>query len=91
VTINWLIFQQLVASVVGHIVDTAKKRGGILIFLPGVQEIRQCIEALRRMSHSLDADILPLHANLTNEEQRLVFAKSTKWKIIAATNVAEVS
>ena len=83
--------QQLVAAVVSHIVDTAKKRGGILVFLPGVQEIRQCIEALRGMSRSLDADILPLHANLSNEEQRLVFVKSTKWKIIAATNVAEVS
>jgi HrpA-like RNA helicase len=71
--------------------DTADKQGGILIFLPGIQEIRQCIETLRRMPHSMDADILPLHANLSNEEQRLVFAKSTKWKIIAATNVAEVS
>jgi HrpA-like RNA helicase len=80
-----------VAAVVGHVIDTANKRGGILIFLPGVQEIRQCIEALRGMPYSRDADILPLHANLSNEEQRLVFARSTKWKIIAATNVAEVS
>lgn len=82
---------QLVAAVVCHTINTAKKRGGILIFLPGVQEIRQCIESLRGATHSMDAEILPLHANLSNDEQRLVFAKSKKWKIIVATNVAEVS
>ncbi|KNZ80627.1 Putative DEAH-box ATP-dependent helicase [Termitomyces sp. J132] len=53
---------QLIATVVDHIVSTATKRGGILIFLPGVQEIRQCIIVMR----------------------------TSKWKIIAATNVAEV-
>ncbi|KIM88927.1 hypothetical protein PILCRDRAFT_813926 [Piloderma croceum F 1598] len=82
---------QLVAAVVGHVIGTANKPGGILIFLPGVQEIRQCIEALRAMPYSRDSVILPLHANLSNEEQRLVFAASTGWKIIAATNVAETS
>ena len=86
-----LILWQLVVAVVSHIVDTADKRGGILIFLPGVQEIRHCIEALRGMLDSKDADILPLHANLSNEEQGLVFTKTAKWKVIAATNVAEVS
>lgn len=89
-TSNTLTLLQLVAAVVGHIMDTASQRGGILIFLPGVQEIRQCIQVLREMLHSRDVDILPLHANLSNEEQRLVFTKSTSWKIIAATNVAEV-
>jgi hypothetical protein len=34
--------------------------------------------------------VLPLHANLSNDEQRRVFEKTTAWKIIAATNVAEV-
>jgi ATP-dependent RNA helicase DHX57 len=78
-------------AVVGHVIGNANKRGGILIFLPGVQEIRQCIEALRATPYARDSDILPLHANLSNEEQRLVFTVSTRWKIIAATNVAEVS
>ena len=71
--------------------NTANKRGGILIFLPGVHEIRQCMDALRGTTRSTNAEILPLHANLSNEEQRLVFLKSFKWKIIVATNVAEVS
>lgn len=69
---------------------TAEKRGGILIFLPGVQEIRQCIDAIRSSISNGQSDILPLHANLSNDEQRRVFATTSKWKIIAATNVAEV-
>ncbi|KII93616.1 hypothetical protein PLICRDRAFT_131582 [Plicaturopsis crispa FD-325 SS-3] len=82
---------QLVAAVVGHITSTAPKRGGILIFLPGVQEIRQCIDALRSGFASNEAEIFPLHANLSNEEQKRVFAPTSKWKVIAATNVAETS
>ncbi|KAG6873855.1 hypothetical protein C0995_010467 [Termitomyces sp. Mi166 len=82
---------QLVAAVVDHIVSTATKRGGILIFLPGVQEIRQCIEAIRLFLVGKEADIYPLHANLSSDEQRRVFLKTSNWKIIAATNVAETS
>ncbi|KAF9469778.1 P-loop containing nucleoside triphosphate hydrolase protein [Collybia nuda] len=83
---------QLVAAVVHHIVTTpSNKRGGILIFLPGVQEIRQCIEATRSAVAGNPIDILPLHANLSNDEQRRVFLKTENWKIIAATNVAETS
>ncbi|KAI0778819.1 P-loop containing nucleoside triphosphate hydrolase protein [Trametes elegans] len=71
-----------------HIVSTAPKRGGILIFLSGVQEIRQCMEKLKGFSN---AKILPLHANLSNDEQRQVFASTSEWKIVVSTNVAETS
>lgn len=81
---------KLIASVVGHIIGSGKKRGGILIFLPGVQEIRNCIDAIRGVPRCGGADIYPLHANLSGDEQRLVFTKTSRWKIIAATNVAEV-
>lgn len=64
---------------------------GILIFLPGTQEIRQCIAAISGVVTASDVDIYPLHANLTSGEQRAVFKPSKKWKIIAATNVAEAS
>ncbi|KAF9074920.1 P-loop containing nucleoside triphosphate hydrolase protein [Rhodocollybia butyracea] len=82
---------QLIASLVGHIVATATKRGGVLVFLPGVQEIRQCIDALLGTLTANNTEILPLHANLSNTEQMRVFAKTSKWKIIVATNVAETS
>ncbi|KAI0652536.1 P-loop containing nucleoside triphosphate hydrolase protein [Trametes meyenii] len=78
----------LIAAMVDHIVSTAPKRGGILIFLSGVQEIRQCMERLKNVPNSR---VLPLHANLSSDEQRLVFAPTSEWKIIVSTNVAETS
>jgi ATP-dependent RNA helicase DHX57 len=83
-----LTSSKLVAAIVKHIVNSSE-RGAILIFMPGVQEIRQCIEALRATSLG-QTSILPLHANLSSDEQKRVFA-STPWrKIVVATNVAEV-
>ncbi|KAF9486472.1 P-loop containing nucleoside triphosphate hydrolase protein [Pholiota conissans] len=82
---------QLIASLVDHIVSTTEVKGGILIFLPGVNEIRQCIDAIRQTITEKSASVFPLHANLSNEEQRRVFQKTKSWKIIAATNVAETS
>ncbi|EPT05932.1 hypothetical protein FOMPIDRAFT_1026812 [Fomitopsis schrenkii] len=79
---------ELIFSLVQHIVSTSNERGAILIFLPGVQEIRQCTEMLRRIS---GAEVLPLHANLSNDEQRRVFAPSRGWKVVVSTNVAETS
>lgn len=73
---------------VHHIVSTAAKRGGILVFLPGVHEILQCIEAIRPVLNG-KAEVYPLHANLSSDEQRRVFLKTSNWKIIAATNIAE--
>ena len=74
-----------------HIVETAEDpEGAILIFLTGVQEIRQCTDILRTSSIGNSADILPLHANLASDEQRRVFTKTKKRKIVIATNVAEV-
>ncbi|KAM5535888.1 hypothetical protein V8D89_010506 [Ganoderma adspersum] len=78
----------LIATTVNHIVSTAQKRGGILIFLSGVQEIRQCMERLRSVPNS---KVFPLHANLTSDEQRRVFAPTSEWKIIISTNVTETS
>ncbi|KAF8167397.1 P-loop containing nucleoside triphosphate hydrolase protein [Crassisporium funariophilum] len=82
---------QLIASLVEHIVSTVTTPGGVLIFLPGVGEIRQCIDAIRKGVRNKEAVILPLHANLSNDEQRRVFELTKSWKIIAATNVAETS
>ncbi|TFK41870.1 P-loop containing nucleoside triphosphate hydrolase protein [Crucibulum laeve] len=82
---------QLIGSIVDHIINSAEKCGGILIFLPGVNEIRQTINAINDTVGTKNVDILPLHANLSNDEQRRVFQKTSKWKVVAATNVAETS
>ena len=81
---------QLITALIDYIITSSITRGGILIFLPGVSEIKQCIDSIRKDGHQKDVTILPLHANLSNDEQRRVFDKTMTWKIIAATNVAEV-
>lgn len=58
--------------------------------MPGVAEIKQIIDALRGLNLR-DCLILPLHANLSNMEQKQVFAKTSGRKIVVATNVAETS
>lgn len=81
---------QLITALIDHIISTTTTRGGILIFLPGVSEIKHCIDSIRKEGRQKDVTVLPLHANLSNDEQRRVFEKTSTWKIIAATNVAEV-
>jgi HrpA-like RNA helicase len=78
--------------VVKHIVDTADTpSGAILIFMPGVMEIKQCISELESTRLG-NVAILPLHANLSSEEQRRVFQSTApRRKVVVATNVAETS
>ncbi|GAA5862622.1 hypothetical protein JCM3774_001080 [Rhodotorula dairenensis] len=87
----------LVGATVAHCLETSADTGGdILVFSTGVLEIKQSIEAIRAAvpSHQLSSLlILPLHANLTSQEQTSVFRPTPagKRKIVVATNVAETS
>ncbi|MEP6607661.1 MAG: ATP-dependent RNA helicase HrpA [Burkholderiaceae bacterium] len=66
-------------------------RGDILVFLPGEREIREAAEALRK-HHPAGAEILPLYARLSAEEQQRVFNPPARGRrIVLATNVAETS
>ena len=58
--------------------------------MPGVAEIKSTIDALRS-ANLRDCTILPLHANLSNNEQKQVFTKTSGRKVVVATNVAETS
>jgi ATP-dependent RNA helicase DHX57 len=80
-----------VAATVAHIIESSSTCGGILVFVSGVQEIRQTIDAIGLVVSKSQAEIIPLHANLTNEEQKRVFTHTSNWKVIVSTNVAEVS
>ncbi|KAG6380964.1 P-loop containing nucleoside triphosphate hydrolase protein [Boletus reticuloceps] len=82
---------QLISMLVKYITSAPDIPTGILIFLPGVEEIRRCITAIYNTVVENEVDIYALHANLTSEEQRRVFKVTKKWKIIVATNVAETS
>lgn len=82
----------LVAALVKHIVSTADTTAGaILVFMPGVMEIKQCVQELQS-AHLGSVEILPLHANLSSAEQKRVFLSTApRRKIVVATNVAETS
>ena len=67
-----------------------KAGGDILIFLPGEREIRETAETLRK-HHPQGAEILPLYARLSFEEQERVFRPAGGRRIVLATNVAETS
>ncbi|KAG0001580.1 hypothetical protein BGZ79_004460 [Entomortierella chlamydospora] len=90
---------ELIVASVGDILKRKEPAGSvdgaILIFLPGVMEIKKCIDALTAFSKTVSQtlDIIPLHAALTPKEQNSVFAPVRKGvrKIVVATNVAETS
>ena len=62
----------------------------VLVFLSGEKEIRDAAEAIRK-DRSLDLEVLPLYARLSNNEQNRVFQAHGKQRVVLATNVAETS
>ncbi|MES2088517.1 MAG: ATP-dependent RNA helicase HrpA [Pseudomonadota bacterium] len=67
--------------------------GDILVFLPGEREIREAADHLRKhmANQRLVANILPLFARLSQQEQDEVFRTGGARRIVLATNVAETS
>ena len=66
-------------------------RGHVLVFLPGVGEIRRAARHLAEAGRALDAAVLELHGDLSAGRQDAVLAASDRRKVILATNVAETS
>ncbi|MDP6524161.1 MAG: ATP-dependent helicase HrpB [Kiritimatiellia bacterium] len=65
--------------------------GDILVFMPGVYEIRRTVEALKRSPMIRECHVLPLYGELPVEEQDRALMPSSGRKIVVATNVAETS
>jgi ATP-dependent helicase HrpA len=69
--------------------------GDILAFLPGEREIRETADLLRRSlarrPYAAAAEVLPLFARLSVEDQQRVFSPSRGRRVVLATNVAETS
>jgi len=79
------------AAILDAVDDLSRLGGGdILVFLPGEREIRDTAEHLRK-HHPRGAEILPLFARLSIEDQQKVFRTSGGRRIVLATNVAETS
>jgi len=65
--------------------------GDILVFLPGAGEIRRAAEDCADVAATFDLAILPLHGDLTADEQDAAVRPAKRRKVILATNVAETS
>ncbi|SMC25885.1 ATP-dependent helicase HrpA [Andreprevotia lacus DSM 23236] len=64
--------------------------GDVLVFLPGEREIRETAEEFRR-AKLRDAEVIPLFARLSNEDQQRIFRPGNGRRVVLATNVAETS
>lgn len=66
--------------------------GDVLVFMPGVHEIRKTVDACRRCG-GRELLVLPLYGDLPPDQQRLVMnpAPAGVRKVIVATNIAETS
>jgi ATP-dependent helicase HrpB len=82
----------LSALVASGVEEVAKRtQGDILVFLPGVGEIRQASAELQAFAARHDFKLFELYGDLPPEQQDAVLADSERRKIVLSTNVAETS
>jgi ATP-dependent helicase HrpB len=65
--------------------------GDLLVFLPGLQEIRQTARQLETLGEQRDLAILPLYGDLPADQQDAALTRGSRRKVVLATNVAETS
>jgi ATP-dependent helicase HrpB len=65
--------------------------GDVLVFLPGVGEIRQTARRLEPLAAAANLAVMPLYGDLPAERQDEVLAPVDRRKVVLATNVAETS
>ena len=73
------------------VLDEPEYPGDILVFLPGMAEIRRTAEELSILANRKNLLVLPLHGDLSREEQDRAMQKADRRKVILATNIAETS
>lgn len=86
--------KQLASNVCKAIFNVIEDEGDILVFLPGVADIKRCISnAATMFSERNKLKLVPLHGSLPLEEQEkaIALAPSGVRKVIFTTNIAETS
>jgi ATP-dependent RNA helicase HrpB len=68
-----------------------KHAGDVLVFLPGAAEIRRAARECQQFAARYQLLVLPLHGDLSPEEQDRAVSPAAKRKVILSTNVAESS
>lgn len=65
--------------------------GDVLVFLPGVGEIRRAAEALEGTARTQGFDLRELYGDLDPERQDAALQRGARRRVVLATNVAETS
>lgn len=81
----------LSTQVAAAVTSLAGENGNILVFLPGIAEIRRAERECAAVARAAGLAILPLHGDLSPAEQDRAIAPSPGRKLILSTNVAETS
>ena len=74
--------------------STAIRRGepgDVLVFMPGGFEISRTIQAIQNTPEARGFIVLPLHGELSAQQQDAAVARYPQRKVIVSTNVAETS
>jgi ATP-dependent helicase HrpB len=66
-------------------------QGDVLVFLPGMEEIRRVSRELQAIAKAAGLLVLPLHGSLSAAEQDRALRPARQRKVVLATNVAETS
>ncbi len=82
--------EEQVSGVLESLLDE-KHKGDILVFLPGAAEIRRAARACEAVARRHGLLLLPLHGDLSPEEQDRAVSPASQRKVILSTNVAESS
>ena len=81
----------LIPAVISAVREGLKGSGDLLVFLPGVGEIRRTEQALRAELGNLGPAVLPLHGSLRASEQDAALLPRSSHRIVLATDLAETS
>ena len=86
-----MLYEKII-SIIERVIEE-KRRGGILVFLPGERSIKNCIERISKERWYKKLMIIPLYGRLSKEEQDRVFLTPPIWKrkVVISTNIAETS
>jgi ATP-dependent helicase HrpB len=82
---------EAVAPAVREILTDRAESGHVLVFLPGMAEIRRNQAEIESFARPLGCEVLPLHGSLPAEEQDRVLRPGDRRRVILATNIAETS
>ncbi|KXO13983.1 ATP-dependent helicase HrpB [Moritella sp. JT01] len=87
------IKQALPSAITATVKLALQQQGGnILVFLPGVSEIKRCQQQLQELVNA-HLQVLPLYGQLTQQQQQAAInpIAAGQRKIVLATNIAETS